>query len=171
MITVGLSAEVAATRARVWSALADPGELATWRPGLRAVEDTPTWPLAGATLFSLARVHGLPLVVRETAVEAIAAERLHARLRVGLFHCDATFSLSVLAGEHTRELPGEHTRVALKLEVANELPVVGGTLDRFSVRRIATELAAARLAALREACEAGAGATAPGARAVAAPAR
>jgi hypothetical protein len=163
VITVGLSAEVAATRARVWSALADPGELATWRPGLRAVEDTPTWPLAGATLFSLVRVHGLPLVVRETAVEAIAAERLHARLRVGLFHCDATFSLSVLAGEHTR--------VALKLEVANELPVVGGTLDRFSVRRIATELAATRLAALREACEAGTGATAPGARAVAAPAR
>lgn len=163
MITVGLSAEVAATRARVWSALADPHELAAWRPGLRAAPGTPTWPREGATLFSLARVHGLPLVVRETAVEAVAAERLHVRLRVGLFHCDAVFSLAVLAGERTR--------VGLQLQVANELPVVGGTLDRFSVRRIATELAAVRLAAFREACEAGAGAAAPGARPVAVPAR
>jgi Polyketide cyclase / dehydrase and lipid transport len=167
LITVGLSAEVAATRAGVWSALADPAELAAWRPGLHAAPGTPTWPREGATLCSLARVHGLPLAVHETAVEAVAGERLHVRLRVGLFRCDATFTLAPLAGE----LAWERTRVGLQLQVANELPLVGGTLDRFSVRRIATELAAARLAALREACEARAGAPPPGAGPVAAPGR
>lgn len=144
MITVGLSAEIAAPRARVWSALADPSELAAWRPGLTALEGSGRWPSAGATLLSRARVHGLPLEVRETSLEAAPGERLHVRLHVGLFRCDATFSL----GAH-----GERTRVGLQLHVANEIPVVGGTLDRFAVRRLATELAAARLAALREACE------------------
>jgi hypothetical protein len=163
LITVGLSAEVAAARARVWKALADPEELARWRPGLRAVPGPGPWPCEGATLLSRARIHGLPLEVSETAVEAAAGERLHVRLRVGLFRCEATFSLASLAAERTR--------VGLQLQVANELPLVGGTLDRFSVRRIATELAAARLAALREACEVGAPAPAAGAESLPTPAR
>jgi hypothetical protein len=163
LITVGLSAEVAAPRARVWSALADPAELAASRPGLRAAEGGVGWPGPGATLRSRARLHGLPLEVRETSVEAVTGERLRVLLRVGLFRCDATFSLTALGGERTR--------VGLQLQVANELPVVGGTLDRFDVRRLATELAATRLAALREACEAGPTAAPPGERPLAAPAR
>jgi hypothetical protein len=146
LITVGLSAEVAAARARVWSALADPVELATWRPGLRAVDGTGRWPSGGATLLFRTRLHGIPLAVRETSLEAVPGERLHVRLRVGLFHCDATFSLAALGGERTR--------VGLQLQVVNELPVVGGTLDRFAVRRLATELAATQLMALRDWCEA-----------------
>jgi hypothetical protein len=163
LITVGLSAEVAAPRARVWSALADPVELAAWRPGLEAEPGSGSWPDAGATLLSRARVHGLPLDVRETAVDATPGERLHVRLHVGLFRCDATFSLAALGPDRTR--------VGLQLQVANEIPVVGGTLDRFSVRRVATELAASRLAALRDACEAGAPAPPPGVRPATVPAR
>lgn len=162
MITVGLSAEVAAPRARVWAALADPAALAAARPGLRTAEATSRWPAPGATLVSRARLHGIPVSVRETSVEAAAGERLHVRLRVGLFRCDATFSLAVLGAGRTR--------VALQLQAANELPVVGGILDRFAVRRLATELAATRLAALREACENG-DAAALGEGTLAAPAR
>ena len=90
----------------------------------------------------------LPLLLHETLLEVVAGERLQARIRHGLFRYEASFTLAPLGGEPPR------TRVGLQIQVANELPLVGGTLDRFAVRRLATELAATQLMALRDWCEA-----------------
>jgi len=148
LITVGFSAHVAAPCTRVWLALADPSQLAAWHPGLRPGEGAERWPDEGATLCWRARLHGIPIEVRETSVEVVEWERLHVRLELGLFRCDATYTIAPLDDGPSR------TRVGLQVQAANEVPVVGGTLDRFGVRRVATEVAAARLTALREACEA-----------------
>jgi hypothetical protein len=152
LITIGLSAQVAAPPRRVWDALADPARLGDWHPGLAPLDAERPWPAQGARLRWRTRLRGIPLEVRETSAGAVAGERLALRIELGLFRCDATFSLAPLGGEPPR------TQVGLQLQMAGELRVVGGTLDRFDVRRVATELAAARLGALREACEGGAAA-------------
>jgi hypothetical protein len=144
-----MSAAVSSSRSRVWAALADPAQAARWRPGVLALLDGEgAYPRAGHTVRWRCRVRELPIVLHETPTEVVPGERLHARLRLGLFHYEAHFTLSSLAGEPTR------ARVGLQIQVPNELPLVGGTLDRFDVRRLATELAATDLMALRDWCEA-----------------
>jgi uncharacterized protein YndB with AHSA1/START domain len=149
LITVGMSAAVSASRSRVWAALADPAQVARWRPGVVALrEGGGAYPRVGQPVAWRCRVRELPIVLHETPTDVVPGERLHARLRLGLFHYEAHFTLAALAGETTR------ARVGLQIQVPNELPLVGGTLDRFDVRRLATELAATDLMALRDWCEA-----------------
>jgi hypothetical protein len=144
-----MSTAVAASRTRVWAALADPGQVVRWRPGLaRSRAQAFRYPEPGETVRWRCRVRELPLELRETPLEVVAGERLHARLQLGLFRFEATFTLAPLAAEPPR------TRVGLQVQVANEIALVGGTLDRFGVRRLATELAATQLMALRDWCEA-----------------
>jgi uncharacterized protein YndB with AHSA1/START domain len=144
-----MSAALAVPRARVWAALADPAEVVHWRPGLVAAPaGASRYPEPGETVRWRCRVRELPLELRETPLEVVTGERLHARLQLGLFRFEATFTLAPLTSEPPR------TRVGLQVQVANEVPLVGGTLDRFGVRRLATELAATQLMALRDWCEA-----------------
>jgi uncharacterized protein YndB with AHSA1/START domain len=144
-----MSAAVAAPRARVWAALTDPAEIVHWRPGLVAPrQGADRYPRAGETVRWRCRVRELPIVLRETPLEVVAGERLASRIHLGLFRFEASFTLAPLASDPPR------TRVGLQIQVANELPVVGGTLDRFAARRLATELAATELMALRDWCEA-----------------
>jgi hypothetical protein len=134
----------------VWAALAEPAEAVRWRPGLLGLlEGGSLYPRAGSTVHWRCRVRELPLLLHETLLEVVTGERLAARIRHGLFRYEASFTLAPLGGEPPR------TRVGLQIQVANELPLVGGTLDRFAVRRLATELAATQLMALRDWCEAG----------------
>jgi hypothetical protein len=144
-----MSAAVVAPRARVWAALADPAEIVHWRPGLIApVSGTDAYPRPGETVCWRCRVRELPILLRETPVEVVAGERLAARVQLGLFRFEASFTLAPLSADPPR------TRVGLQIQVANGLPLVGGTLDRFAARRLATELAATELMALRDWCEA-----------------
>jgi hypothetical protein len=66
---------------------------------------------------------------------------------MGLFRFDETFSLSNASGD------SEHTQLRLQLIAANSLPVVGGLLDRFSVRRLASEIVDRKLRSLQKWCE------------------
>ena len=144
-----MSAAVASTRSRIWAALAEPAQAARWRPGVLALEEgSGPYPTVGRTVRWRCRVRELPIVLHETPTDVAPGERLHAKLRFGLFHYEAHFTLASIAAE-----PGR-TRVGLQIQVPNELPLVGGTLDRFDVRRLATELAATDLMALRYWCEA-----------------
>lgn len=144
-----MSAAVAVPRARVWAALSDPAEVLHWRPGLVAAPiGAERYPEPGGTVRWRCRLRELPLELRETPLEVVVGERLHARLQLGLFRFEATFTLAPLASDPPR------TRVGLQVQVANEIAVVGGTLDRFGVRHFATELAATQLMALRDWCEA-----------------
>ena len=150
MITVGLSTVIAAPRRRVWRALDERSETLRWRPGLTAILDADApYPVVGRTVRWRCRVRELPIEMRETPLEIVRGERYRTRLALGLFRFEETFTLTAVPGQAGR------TRVGLQVHVANEMPVVGGTLDRFAVRRLATELSGQHLQALRDWCEAG----------------
>jgi len=148
VITLALGAEISATRRTVWSALVDPGQVMRWRRERSAVlEALDGGPQVGRSARFLASLHGLPLVLRETALEVAPGERLRCAVSWGLFHYEETFALATLSTDPPR------TRVSLRVSTESQLPVVGGSLDRFDVRRLAAELSDAALAALRTWCE------------------
>lgn len=141
---------VAAPRSAVWSALADPEQIARWRPGvegaLGAAEPSPT---AGRRLRFRCRLQGVPVTLEETALEVAPEERLRSELRFGLFRCEEIFALAAADPD------GGHTRVSLRITAPSETPLMGTSLDRFAVRRFATDLAGTCLRALRDWCELG----------------
>jgi hypothetical protein len=93
------------------------------------------------------RLKGVP-VSAELRVLEVGHGRLRASLRIGLLSFEARFAIGPEAGSDG------HTRVGLVITLANELPVVSGSLDRFAVRQLASELAEQMLAALTAEAEA-----------------
>lgn len=141
---------VAAPRAVVWSALTDPEQIARWRPGvegsLAAADPTPA---AGRRLRFRCRLQGVPVTLEEAALEVAREERLRSEVRFGLFRCEEIFLLA------PADPDGGHTRVSLRIAAPSETPLLGASLDRFAVRRFATDLAGTCLRALRDWCELG----------------
>ena len=145
-----MSGDVSASRERVWAALTEPAQVARWRPGVEAEIDAPAaHPAPGETARWRCRLHDLPVVLEETPRRVVPSERLESSLRLGLFRFEETFTLV------RADALGEHTRVGLKITTPSHMPVVGGSLDRFAVRRFATDLAAVTLQAVRDWCERG----------------
>jgi uncharacterized protein YndB with AHSA1/START domain len=148
LITLALATVVAAPRRAVWDALTDPEQVLHWRPGVTGLlAAAPRDPAPGRVLKLRCLLQGLPLTLEERTLEAAAGERLRSELRFGLFHGEETFTLAAADPD------GGHTRVSLRIATPSETPLLGGSLDRFGVRRFATELAGSSLTALREWCE------------------
>jgi hypothetical protein len=121
-----------------------------WRPGARALlSEAPREPAPGRVLRLRCLLQDVPVTFEERALEVTNGERLRSELRFGLFHCEETFALA------PADPDGGHTRVGLRIATPSETPLLGGSLDRFGVRRFATELAGNSLAALRDWCELG----------------
>jgi len=150
LITLAMATVVAAPRPAVWSALADPEQIARWRPGVQATIDAPDRSARpGRQLRFRCQLQGVPVLLEETTLEAARGELLRSEVRFGLFRFEETFSLAAADPD------GGHTRVSLRITTPSETPLVGASLDRFAVRRFATELAASYLRALRDWCELG----------------
>jgi uncharacterized protein YndB with AHSA1/START domain len=150
LITLAMATVVAAPRSAVWSALTDPGEIARWRPGVEGtLGAADPLPAVGRQLRFRCRLQGVPVTLEETALEVSPSERLRSDVRFGLFHCEETFSLAAADPD------GGHTRVSLRISAPSETHLMGASLDRFAVRRFATELAGTCLRALRDWCELG----------------
>jgi uncharacterized protein YndB with AHSA1/START domain len=149
---------IAAPRASVWSALAEPDQVVHWRPGVTGLlAEAPRDPAPGRVLRLRCVLQDVPVVFEELTLEVVREERLRSEVRFGLFRCEETFTLAA------SDPDGGHTRVSLRIAAPSETPLVGASLDRFAVRRFATDLAANSLAALRDWCEHGrpAGAQSP----------
>lgn len=145
-----MSTAVGAERPTVWEALTDPEQVLRWRPGLQGALDSPdAYPRPGIRMRWRVRLHDLPLTLEEMPLVVEPGERLHSALTLGLFRFEETFTL--------RELPGAEprTRLCLKITAPSEMPLVGDSLDRFAVRRFATDLASNYLQAVRDWCEHG----------------
>lgn len=150
MITLALATVVAAPRAVVWSALTDPEQIARWRPGVEAsLAAAEPLPAAGRRLRFRCRLQGVLVTLEETALEVSPEERLRSEVRFGLFRCEESFALAAADPD------GGHTRVSLRITAPSETPLLGASLDRFAVRRFATDLAGTCLRALRDWCELG----------------
>lgn len=150
---------VRAERRRVWEALTEPDQELRWRPGVMAAVPDPEEgddPGSAATRRRWrCLLNDLPVTLERTRLAAAPGERLHSALSLGLFRFEEIFTLQTAA-----ERP-EYTRVGLRVQARSEIPVVGGALDRFAVRRFATALSAIHLQALRDWCECGVGTPQP----------
>lgn len=94
------------------------------------------------------------MVLRDRPLEVTPGQRLHSDVTLGLFRFEQTWSLGPAE-------TSDHTRLGLHLAAASSMAVVGGTVDRFDVRRLAARYVDEKLRALRGWCEQPASATPP----------
>jgi hypothetical protein len=148
MITVSMSTTVSADLPRVWRALTDPAELIRWdEPLVSLLGPSDDYPHEGQKVRWRYRLGSTTVVLRNELLEVIPGERLRSATAMGLFRFDETYTLSTEAGDPDR------TRLSHKLVAENALPVVGGLLDRFAVRRLASQIVDSKLRSLQKWCE------------------
>jgi hypothetical protein len=145
VITVSMAAVIDAPRARVWRALTSPQELIRWddrlvalaqgeRPGNGRPQQRYRW---GSVCVEL----------RFRPIEVIPGNRLRSEISLGLFRFEATYTLSPDEAEPRRTL------LSLRVAFPNSVPVVGGCVDRFDLRRVVSRLVTENISALQAWCE------------------
>jgi hypothetical protein len=148
MITTAMSTVIGAGRARVWRALTEAAEVVRWDERVVGLVDPAVeYPRVGQSVRWRYRMGAIPVLLSECPLEVIPDSRLRCAVALGLFRFDETFQLASEPGD------GERTRLTLKLVASNSIPVVGGALDRFAVRRIANDFIDAKLRAVQKWCE------------------
>jgi uncharacterized protein YndB with AHSA1/START domain len=144
-----MSTVIGAARARVWRALTEAAEVVRWDERVIALEEPASeYPRVGRSVRWRYRLGSVPVLLHEQPLEVVPDSKLRSSVSLGLFRFDETFQLSSEPGD------GERTRLMLKLVASNSVPVVGGALDRFAVRRLAAEFIDAKLRAVQKWCEA-----------------
>lgn len=148
MITTAMSTVIGADRARVWRALTEAAEVVRWDERVISLEGPASeYPRVGQSVRWRYRLGSIPVVLHEKPLEVVPDLRLRSTVALGLFRFDETFLLTSEPGDD------ERTRLSLKLVASNSVPVVGGALDRFTVRRLAVEFIDAKLRAVQKWCE------------------
>jgi len=143
-----MSTVISAKRGRVWRALTEAAEVLRWDERVISLEGpADEYPRVGQSVRWRYRLGSIPVVLHEQPLEVVPDSRLRSMVALGLFRFDETFLLSPEPGD------GERTRLSLKLIASNSVPVVGGALDRFAVRRLAVEFIDAKLRAVQKWCE------------------
>jgi uncharacterized protein YndB with AHSA1/START domain len=148
VITIAMSTTINAPRTTVWRAISDPNEVVRWDDRAIAALDRPDdYPSPGQHLRWRYRLGGVSLILHERPQEVVPPERLRSRLSLGMLRFEETFSLAEETGEPDR------TRLSLRVVASNSVPLLGGVLDRFAVRRTAAEFIDARLRGVQKWCE------------------
>jgi uncharacterized protein YndB with AHSA1/START domain len=148
VITIAMSTRIGSERERVWSALTDASERLRWNGPLEApIDVAPDHPRPGDHARWRYRLHGMPMVLHERTLEVVEGKRLRSAMSLGPFRFDLAFTLEP-------EDDGARTRLSAALAASNVVPVVGGALDRFAVRRLASAIVAETLEGVRAHCSA-----------------
>ena len=143
-----MSIAVSAARSRVWRALTVPDELIRWDDKILSLLDPPDgYPRAGQQIRWRYRVGAIPVTLCNSPIEVVPNERLHTATAIGLFRFDETFTLGNDGNDRQR------TRLQLKLSAANSVAVVGGLVDRFTIRELGSELVDRKLRCIQKWCE------------------
>ncbi len=143
-----MSAVIGAERDRVWRALTVPDEMIRWDARMVAILDSPEgYPRIGEKVRWRYRLGKIPIILTERPLEVAPGERLRAAITLGLIRFEETYTLD-LENDAARQ-----TRLTLKLCAKSEVPMMGGVVDRFDVRRMATELIDERLRSVQKWCE------------------
>ncbi len=147
LITIAMSKVIRSPRARVWRALVSPDELIRWDERRISLEaPVPGYPAPGCPARWRWRLGSVTVVHCEDALEVIPTERLRSAVRLASFEFEETYTLS--------DQTPDSTRLSLRLVANNTLPLLGGELDRFDVRRLSAERVDQTLAQLQRWCEA-----------------
>jgi len=143
-----MSTLITAKRDRIWRALTTPSELIRWDDQLVALLDpAPDFPQLGQKVRWRYRIGSVPIVVHQTIQEVQPGERLQSTISRGVFCFDEMYTLADEIAAPDR------TRLSLRVVASNSTPVVGGSMDRFEIRRLSAELIDARLRAVQKWCE------------------
>jgi len=143
-----MSTLIHAQRDRIWRALTTPSELIRWDEQLVALLDPVSdYPRLGQHVRWRYRIGSVPIVIHQTIQEVQPGERLQSAISRGVFCFDETYTLADEVA-----LP-DRTRLSLRVVASNSTPVVGGSMDRFQIRRLSAELIDSRLRAVQKWCE------------------
>lgn len=146
VITTALSAVIHAPRSKVWRALSSPAELIRWdRSILALLEPADDFPSVGGEARWRYQLGSVPVILRDRPLEVVTGQKLRSEVSLGLFRFEQSWSLADEA---------DATRLGVHLAANNSIPVVGGVVDRFDVRRLAAEYVDGKLRSLRSWCEA-----------------
>ena len=147
LITIAMSKVIRSPRARVWRALVTPDELIRWDGRRVALEaPIPDYPAPGRSARWRCLLGSVTVSHTEDPLEVVTAERLRSAVRLGPFEFEEIYTLA-------DEAPAS-TRLSLRLVAKNTVPLLGGELDRFDVRRMSAERVDETLARLARWCEA-----------------
>ena len=145
-----MSAVIGAPRERVWCALTVPEEVIRWDERLLSLAaPAPGHPRVGETVRWRCRLGSVAIDLLERPIEVVPCQRLLSDISLGLFRFEETCGLADEAGDESR------TRLSVRLLASNSVPLVGGLLDRFEVRQLATTMVDSKLKALQRWCERG----------------
>jgi len=143
-----MSTAIGSSRARVWRALTDPDELMGWdERRVSLVDAAAAYPSVGEPVRWRYQLGSVLVILRDEPLEIDPGARLRSSLAFGQLELDETCTLGSEPGDP------ERTRLGLRVVASNSVPLVGGMLDRFSVREFVSEHADARLRAVQKWCE------------------
>ncbi len=141
-----MSKVIRSPRARVWRALVSPDELIRWDERRISLEaPIPDYPTLGRPARWRCLLGSVTVSHCEDPLEVVPAERLRSAVRLASFEFEETYTL-------LDQVP-DATRLSLRLVANNTLPMIGGELDRFDVRRLSAERVDQTLAQLQRWCE------------------
>ncbi len=148
VITSTMSTLITAERDRIWRALTTPNELIRWDDQLvELLDPVPDFPKLGQQVRWRYRIGSVPIIVHQTVQEVLPGERLQSAISRGVFCFDETYTLADEVAQPDR------TWLSLKIVATNSTPIVGGSIDRFEIRRLSAELIDSRLRAVQKWCE------------------
>lgn len=140
-----MAAVIDAPRARVWRALTSPQELIRWDDrvvalarGVNSGNGRPRQRYRWGSVW---------VDLRCRPIEVIPGSRLRSEIALGLLRFEATYTLSPEEADPARTL------LSLRVAFPNSVPVVGGYVDRFDLRRVVSQLVSENISALQCWCE------------------
>ena len=143
-----MSTVISADSQQVWRALTTPEEVVSWDERVLGSIDAPeTYPEAGQHVRWRYMLGTVPLVMHDRPSEIVPLERLTSSISVGSMRFEQTYTLHPEAGNPPK------TRLGMKLVASNSVAVIGATVDRFEVRRLATDRVDTTLRSIQKWCE------------------
>ncbi len=153
LITIVMSATIAARPERVWRALVSPAEFLVWDERLlEAIDPLDDYPHCGQDIRWRCRVGSVQLIMHDRPQSIVPYHKLRSEIAMGSLHFDQTYTL---AREDDLEGPDAQpkTRLGLKLIASNSAPVVGAVMDRFEIRRMSVARIDSTLRFITKWCE------------------
>ena len=153
MITIVMSATISAHPHRVWRALTEPSELAAWDERiLDPIDIDSSYPFSGQHVRWRYRLGGVQVVMHDRPKEIVPYKRLQSSLQMGSLRYEQTYTLASHDVVDRRDAPPK-THLGMKLVASNSVPLIGGVIDRFEVRRMTVAHIDTTLKSIQAWCE------------------
>ncbi len=144
VITAAMAMVIGVTREEAWRAITDPSQVIRWDESkLALLEGAADYPQVGQHVRWRYRFRQVPIVLHDRPLEVVLHERLRCSIDLGLFRFEQTYTLRAGSGR---------TQVGLRLQTTNSISTLHDQVDRFSVRRIASDFVYGRLHGLQTWC-------------------